>query len=167
MQNNLRKWLSLMISIILYYVIHEGTHVIVALYYGVFQKIRILGLGIQVVTKIEALSSFQKAIFCVSGSISTLIVGYFLVLLTKKILKINSKLFKAICYYATIVLLLLDPIYLTVLYKYVGGGDMNGIILFGLKEFSIQLLSFIILILNITIIIKQIYPLYKENFSKE
>lgn len=167
MPKNIRKWLALIISIVLYYLIHEGSHVIVALYYGVFNKIRFLGLGVQVVTKIEALSDIQKAIFCIIGSISTLIVGYFLVLLTKKILKNKNKLLKAISYYTTIILLILDPLYLSILFKYVGGGDMNGIVLFGLNKVLIELIYFVILILNIIIIIKKIYPQYRKNFTEE
>ena len=164
--NNLRKWFSLIIAIFLYYVIHEGSHMIIAMLYGAFIKIRILGLGVQVVANTEPLSDFQTAIFCVVGSISTLLVAYLLVLLTKKIVKIKNKIIKAICYYTTIAFLLLDPLYLTIGYKFVGGGDMNGILLFGIPEIIIQIIFAIVSIINIFLIIKKIYPAYKKSFSK-
>ena len=164
--SNSRKWLSLIIAILLYYVIHEGSHAIVALLYGVFEKIRILGLGVQVVANTEILTNFQTAIFCVVGSISTLLVAYLLVLFTKRIVESKNKLFKAICFYTTLAFLLLDPLYLTIVYKFVGGGDMNGILLFGVPEIIIQIIFRIIAIINIFLIIKKIYPAYKKSFSK-
>ena len=39
---NLRKWFALICAILLYYIIHEGSHIIVALCYGVFEKVKIL-----------------------------------------------------------------------------------------------------------------------------
>lgn len=164
--NNSRKWLSLIIAILLYYVIHEGSHVIVSLLYGVFEKIRILGLGIQVVVNTEILTNFQIAIFCVVGSVSTLLVAYLLVLFTKRIVESKNKLFKAICYYTTLAFLLLDPLYLTITYKFVGGGDMNGILLFGVPEIVIQIIFGIIAIINISLIVKMVYPAYKKSFSE-
>ena len=163
---NLRKWFGLICAIILYYLIHEGTHVLVALFYDAFEKINILGLGVQVVANIDLLNDFQKAIFCVSGCISTLLVGYLLVLFANKIIKIKNKIIKAICYYATLAFLLLDPIYLMILYKFVGGGDMNGILLFGISEIMVQMIFGIITIINIYLIVKMIYPLYKKSFSE-
>ena len=131
-----------------------------------FEKIRILGLGVQVVANIEILTNFQTAIFCVVGSISTLLVAYLLVLFTKRIVESKNKLFKAICFYTTLAFLLLDPLYLTIVYKFVGGGDMNGILLFGVPEIIIQIIFGIIAIINICLIIKKIYPAYKKSFSK-
>ena len=112
------------------------------------------------------LNNFQKAIFCVSGCVSTLLVGYLLVLFIKKIVKNKNKIIKAICYYATLAFLLLDPIYLTILYKFVGGGDMNGILLFGLSEVLVQMIFGIITIINICLIIKKVYPAYKQSFNE-
>lgn len=164
--SNLRKWLSLIIAIILYYIIHEGSHVIIALFYGVFEKIKILGLGVQVVAQTELLTNFQTALFCISGSISTLFVALLLLLFMKKIVISKNKLFKAICFYTTLAFLLLDPLYLTIVYKFVGGGDMNGILLLGIPELVIQMIFGIIAVVNITLIIKKVYPTYKDSFNK-
>lgn len=70
---NTRKWFALICAIILYYLIHEGSHVIVALLYGVFEQIRILGVGVQVVAKVELLTDIQTGIFCIVGNIATLL----------------------------------------------------------------------------------------------
>lgn len=163
--SNLRKRLSLIIAIFLYYVVHEGSHVVVTLLYGALKKIRILGIGVQIVANSEILTNFQLAIFCVVGSISTLLVAYLLVLFTKRIVESKNKVFKAICYYMTLTFLLLDPLYLTIVYKFVGGGDMNGILLFGIPEIIIQIIFGIIVIINIFLVAKKVYPEYKKSFS--
>ena len=161
---NLRKWFALLSAILLYYIIHEGSHIVIALRYGVFEKVKILGLGVQVVANIESLTDFQKAIFCIAGSISTLMIAYILTIFTKKIIESKNKFFKAICYYTTLALLLIDPLYLTIIYKMVGGGDMNGILLFGVPEILIQFIFGLIMIMNVLLIIKKIYPTYKKSF---
>ena len=165
-KNNLRKWFALICAIILYYIIHEGGHIIIALIYGVFEKVKIIGLGVQVVAKVELLTDFQTAIFCIIGSIATMLIAYLLVILTKKIVKSRNKMIKAICYYTTLALLLIDPLYLTIIYKLVGGGDMNGILLFGIQEEVVQLIYGSIALINILLIIKKIYPVYKKSFKE-
>lgn len=165
-KNNLRNWFALICAILLYYIIHEGSHVIVALLYGVFEEVKILGLGVQVVANVEVLTDFQIGIFCIVGNISTLLVGYLLVLFNKIITKSKNKVFKAICYYTTLAFLLIDPLYLMIIYKFFGGGDMNGILLFGIPEIIVQFIFGIIAVINILLIIKKIYPVYKNSFSE-
>lgn len=112
------------------------------------------------------MTDFQIGIFCIVGSISTLLVGYLLVLFIKRIAKGKNKVFKAICYYTTLAFLLIDPLYLTIIYKLVGGGDMNGILLFGIPEIIVQFIFGITTVINILLIIKKIYPVYKNSFSE-
>lgn len=161
---NSRKWLALICAIFLYYIFHEGSHIIVALIYGVFERVEILGLGVQVVIKTELLTNFETAVFCVVGSISTLLIAYLLVLFSKRIVESKNKVFKAICYYTTLAFMLLDPLYLALFYKFVGGGDMNGILLFGLPEIVVQFIYGSIVVINIVLFLKKIYPLYKKSF---
>ncbi len=163
---NLRKWISLIISICLFYIIHEGSHLICALILGAFEKIRFLGLGVQIVINDKILSDLQLAIFCVVGSIFSLIFGYLIVLFTKKLVSLKSKYLKAIGYYTTIALLFIDPLYLAILYKFFGGGDMNGIILFGIPEVLIQIIYGVIGVINLVIFIKYVFPKYKESFKE-
>ncbi len=166
MSNNIRKWLGIAITIICYYFVHEGAHLIVALILGVFQEIRFMGIGMQIVIEASALSNIQLAVFCVVGSAAALIFGYILVLLRNRILLSQSKILKAACYYTTLGLLLLDPIYLSVLYGFFGGGDMNGIILFGIPETAVRIIYAVIGVTNIFVCIKYIYPAYKQNFAE-
>jgi len=162
---NSRKWFGVLVAILSYYVIHEGAHLVTALCYGAFDRINFMGIGVQIVAKTELLSDMQTAVFCVVGSIASLVAAYFLVWAAKKITKKPNKIVKAAGYYSTLALLVLDPLYLAVLYRFVGGGDMNGIVLFGLPELAFQLLYGAIGVVNVLIIIKYVYPVYKKAFT--
>lgn len=162
---NSRKWFGVLMAVLLYYIVHEGAHLLTALCYGVFDRINFMGIGVQIATHTELMSDMQTAIFCVVGSIASLLAAYMLVWAAKLITKSGSKVLKAVGYYATIALLVLDPLYLAVLYRFVGGGDMNGILLFGLPEIAVELVYGAIGVVNICIIIKYIYPAYKKAFA--
>lgn len=161
--SNMRKWLALAAAIALYYLVHEGAHCLAAGMFGAFVGVRWLGPGVQTVVNESLLSDLQLAVFCLAGSLATLTVGYLLYWQTSRICRLKSKLIKAVGYYGTIVLLLADPLYLAVLYKCFGGGDMNGIILFGCPELLIQLVYLLIGLVNM-VLIKRIYPMYKRAF---
>lgn len=165
MKSNVRKWLSIMITILCYYIVHEGAHLISALFMGTYQGIKILFPGIQVVIDADAMSNLQLAIFSVAGPLATLLLGYALVLMTSRILKSNNKILKAAFYYLTLGMLLIDPVYLSALCGFFGGGDMNGIILFGIPEAAARLVFAVIGVINIFVFIKCVYSAYKANFS--
>lgn len=168
MNRNLRKWLGLFCAVILYYVVHEGAHLIFALFFGVFKEVRILGLGVQIaITSREAMTNLQFAIFNVAGAVMSLTVAYLLVFLIKPICSQKSSVVKAIAYYATVLLLLNDPVYLGVLCGFFGGGDMNGIVYFGISEWVARLIFGIIGVANLILIYKVVYPKYRQSFMKE
>ena len=96
---------------------------------GVFKQIKFMGVGVQVDVYAERMTDTQLGIFCLVGALATFYVGALLTLSTKKICKAKSKLLRAVAYYITIAFLLLDPLYLSVLCGFFGGGDMNGIAL--------------------------------------
>ena len=127
MSKKSRQYLGLLCAVLSYYFIHEGAHLIYALMIGALKKIKFMGLGIQIDIYVEKVSPEQLGYFCIIGSMATLIVAYILIFFIKKIRNIPSKVFKAIMYYITLALLFADSLYLSVLYRFVGGGDMNGI----------------------------------------
>ena len=165
----MRKWISLAIAIVLYYIVHEGAHLVVALLFGTFQSIHIAnwGLGVQIVANTGAMSDMQIFWFCIMGVIATLIVGYILVGQRKNISKIPSDFVKAILYYATIIFLFLDPFYLSIAYRFVGGGDFNGIVLIGIPEMAVFIFFSTLFVLHLFIFLKLVYPAYKQGFMKK
>ena len=74
-----------------------------------------MSLGIQIDIYAEKMTDTQLGIFCMVGSLATLIIGYTLVLLINNIGKVSSNLFKACMYYITIGLFFIDSLYLSIL----------------------------------------------------
>ena len=48
MNKRVRQYVGLLSAIIAYYLIHEGAHLIYALFTGVFKQINFMGLGMQI-----------------------------------------------------------------------------------------------------------------------
>lgn len=165
MVRNTRKWFALLWTILLYYIIHEGAHIVAALLMGTFQRIRIVGfgLGVQVVANTTVMTNVQLFVFCIVGAIATLFVGYVLVLKRQSILKNKNKVVRAIGYYATLVFLMLDPIYLSVLHNFMGGGDMNGITQMGISALPVSMFFLAIAVANL-FIIQYVSRDYKNAF---
>ena len=166
MNKRARQYMGLLSAVITYYLIHEGAHLLCALYLGVFKKINFMGLGMQVDIYAEEMTQTQLGIFCLLGSVTALLFAYILVLLIGKIGKSSSKVFKACAYYITIALLLVDPLYLSVLCGFFGGGDMNGFSLL-IPEIVARVLYGIILISNLIVFAKIVLPRYKLAFVSE
>ena len=164
MDKRTRQYIGLFAAIIAYYVIHEGAHLLYALCIGVFKQIKFMGLGMQIDVYREQMTSEQLGIFCIVGSIATMIVAYLLVALAGKIKNMSSKCFKACMYYITIAMLLLDPLYLSLLCGLFGGGDMNGIALL-IPEIVARIGYGVLLAVNIVVFFKVVLPKYRAGFE--
>ena len=91
-------------------------------------------------------------------------MGYLVAALAKNICCAHSKLLRAVLYYITIAFLLLDPLYLSILCGFFGGGDMNGIALL-CPEWAARCLSGVLLLINGLVFWKRILPAYQQSFS--
>ena len=99
--------------LVTYFFVHEGAHLLYALLAGVYKQINFMGLGVQIDVYAERMTDTQLGIFCLMGVFATLCIGYLLTALVKNICRIKNKLLRAMIYYITIALLLLDPLYLS------------------------------------------------------
>lgn len=165
MNKRTRQYLSLLIALIAYYVIHEGAHLVVALVMGVFKQIKFMGLGVQIDVYSGMMSQIQMGIFCIAGACATLVTAWLLVLSRRKICTSKSKLLKAVAYYVTIAMLFADPLYLTILCGFFGNGDMNGIALL-IPEWAGRSIFGVIGIVHILVFMKMVLPTYKEAFKQ-
>ena len=161
----MRQYLGILSALVSYYAVHEGAHLAYACTIGVFEKIRFLGLGIQIVTDTQCMTNTQLGIFCALGAIATLIAAYGLTLATPAICKVESKVFKACMYYITMAMLLVDPLYLSVLCGLFGGGDMNGIALL-VPEWAARAFFGALLAINGILFWKVVLPKYRSAFAK-
>ena len=165
MSKRFRQYIGILAAVIIYYIIHEGSHLLTALYYGVFKGINFMGLGMQIDVYAERLTDTQLGLFCLAGPVETLLFGWVLILLAKRICNSKSKLFKAVMWYSSLSFLIIDPLYMSVLCGFFGGGDMNGITLL-LPEVAARILFGVILVINGLLFWKVILPKYKMAFSE-
>lgn len=159
-----RKWAALFLALGLYFVIHEGSHAIYALLIGGFKEVRFLGVGLQVDIYRESMTDFQLGMFCLTGNVMTLFGAYVMCFAKNKIVKSKSLLFRAVCYYLTLILLLMDSAYLMILYRFVGGGDMNGIVLL-FPEKGVQVVCGLLLAFNTIIWFRYVLPCYSDAYG--
>ena len=165
MRKRTRQTIGLISAVITYYVIHEGAHFLYAILMGVYKELRFMGLGIQIDIYRELLTDTQLGIFCLVGVLATQIAAYGMVAWKERICRVPSKLLRACCYYSTIALLFLDPVYLSLLSGFVGGGDMNGIALL-IPEVAARIGFGILLVINGRLFWKVVLPCYKATFHK-
>jgi len=164
MSKRVRQYVGLISALIAYYVVHEGAHYLYALSKGVFKTLNFMGLGVQIDIFREKLTDTELGVFCLVGAIATFVAAWLLVLLSKKILAIKSPVLKAIAWYTSIIMLVLDPIYLSIVYRFVGGGDMNGIKLL-IPEVAAAIIFGMIAVVHLFVLIKVLLPRYKEAFK--
>ena len=160
MSKRARQYSGILVAVIAYYLVHEGAHLLYALFTGVFRQVNFMGLGVQV----DVFRERMTDIFCLVGALATFCIAYLLTALAKKICTARSKLLRAILYYITIVLLLIDPLYLSILCGLFGGGDMNGIALL-LPEWAARIGFGALLIVNGLMFWKRVLPVYSSSFS--
>ena len=166
MNKRIRQYVGLLSAIIAYYLLHEGAHLLYALSIGAFKQINLMGLGMQIDIYAEKMTQTQLGVFCLLGSVTTLLIAYILIALIDKIKIISSKAVKACLYYITIAMLLIDPLYLSILCGFFGGGDMNGIKLL-VPEAAARILYGLVLIVNVFVFVKIVLPKYKLAFTDE
>ena len=166
MKKRIRQYIGLLSAVLAYYAVHEGAHLLYALSTGVFRQINFMGIGMQIGIYEERMSDTGLGIFCSVGVAATMITAYVLTLTSAQICKVKSKTFKACMYYITIAMLLLDPLYLSILCGFFGGGDMNGIALL-LPEWLARSFFGVLLVINCVIFWKVVLPKYKEAFAEQ
>ncbi|MDD5902104.1 MAG: hypothetical protein PUC58_01905 [Oscillospiraceae bacterium] len=165
MSKRTRQYIGILSALITYYLIHEGAHLLYALFIGRFRQINFMGLGVQIDVFAEGMTDAQLGMFCLVGALATLVTGYIAAFLAKRVCMAKSKLFRAAVYYITIALLLLDPVYLSLLYGFFGGGDMNGISLL-CPEPAARIAFLLLLAVNAFVFFKRVLPVYKKSFEE-
>ena len=107
MSKRFRQYIGILAAVIIYYIIHEGSHLLTALYYGVFKGINFMGLGMQIDVYAERLTDTQLGMFCLAGPAATLLFGWVLILFAKRICTSKFKLFKAVMWYVSLAFLIM------------------------------------------------------------
>ena len=166
MSKRIRQYIGILAALAAYYLVHEGAHLLYALITDTFKQLKFMGLGVQIDIYADRMSDTQLGLFCLVGAAATFCAGYLLTALARNICRAPSKLLRAVFYYITIAFLLLDPLYLSVLCGFFGGGDMNGIALL-CPEWAARSLFGVLLLINGLIFWKLVLPTYQQSFSDQ
>lgn len=166
MSRRIRQYIGLVVAVLLYYVIHEGAHLAIALTLGVFKQINVIGLGMQIDVFTEQMTPTQMGWFCAAGPLTTFVAGWLLVVFAGKICSIKSALIRSCAWYTSLTMLILDALYLGIFYRWVGGGDMNGIALI-IPEVVASVVAIVVGVVNIILIWRVLYPIYTRSFADE
>ena len=163
MKKRIRQYIGLLSAVLAYSAVHEGAHLLYALSTGVFRQINFMGIGMQIGIYEERMSETGLGIFCSVGVAATMITAYVLILTSAQICKVKYKTFKACLYYITIAMLLIDPLYLSILCGFFGGGDMNGISLL-FPEWAVRIYFGVMFVIHCLLFWRIVLPTYKRAF---
>lgn len=158
---SIRQYVGIAVAVLLYYIIHEGAHLAVALSQGAFRQINFMGLGVQIDVFADRMSDSEMGIFCLAGAVATMVAGWLMVASVRPLCSVRSALFRACAWYTSLAMLMLDPIYLSIFYRWVGGGDMNGIALLA-PRWAVSAVAVSVGIINALLIWKILYPAYTK-----
>lgn len=98
MSKRARQYIWILAAVVVYYLVHEGAHLLYALFAGVFKQINFMGIGMQIDVYAGRMSEAQLGAFCLAGAVATFCGGYALVALAGKICCAKSKLLRATLY---------------------------------------------------------------------
>jgi hypothetical protein len=161
MSRLVRKYLYFIFAGIMYLIIHEGVHIVLAKIFGIYEGIRILPLGIEVkITQPLTIGGVKLAAFSGLSSIVTILIGYILLILSRRILKLNNQMVKNCAYYVIFIFILTDPLYISLL-SFLVGGDINGIVLgLNIPYMVVRGIFFVTASFNTYLVYKKLYPMY-------
>ena len=63
MSKRTRQYIGILAALAAYYLVHEGAHLLYALFTGVFKQIRLMGLGVQIDVCAERRQTHSSASF--------------------------------------------------------------------------------------------------------
>ena len=89
MSKRARQYIGILAAVIAYYLVHEGAHLLYALFTGVFRQIKFMGLGVQVDVFRERMTDTQFGIFCLVGAVATFCIAYVICVRNKKARKVE------------------------------------------------------------------------------
>ncbi len=146
----MRRWLTFFLALLVWAIVHEGAHALVAYHYGEFEGFYVRPFGLEVVfeTPVEERSGLRWAFISGGANLLTILLGYLLAVYAGRLAIVSCAWLRGSAYYLTLLCLLLDPLNLSI-GPFLYGGDANGIAV-GLdtSRHLIQAVSFLLLFAN-------------------
>jgi len=159
----MKRWLVFLLAAVIFAVVHEGMHVVTAAFYGEYAALHIhYGVfpEVQYRTPVDERAGVHWGFISGASNLATVLLGYLLVWMGERIARLRSWFFKNLLFYLTVILLVADPLNLSV-GPLIYGGDALGIAVgFGVSLYVIQAIALIGFLVNRELIIHKIFPMY-------
>lgn len=158
----MKKWLAFMLAVVIFFAVHEGAHALVATFYDEYEAFHVRPIGLEVIfrTPVDERAGIQWAFISGVSNVVTLLLGYILLMLSQRFNSLQSVFLRASIYYFTLIALLLDACNLSI-GPFVYGGDANGIAIgLGISRYLIQVIFFLILLVNRELVAQKLLPSY-------
>ena len=155
------KLVSFLTAFVIFVVVHEGLHVVTSLAFNEFQGFVIHYFGFEVIfkTPVALREGFQWFVISGTSNIVTPILGWILLRNVPRF-ALKRNLSSAIVYWATIFLLIADPLNLF-LGPFLYGGDAFGIAEgLNIPVYFVQIVAFLVLLINRELVAVKLIPEY-------
>ena len=158
----LRKLLTLALVVIAFAAIHEGLHALAASAYGEYQAFHVRPFGLEVLfnTPVADRQGVQWAVISGVPNVATVVLGYLLVALRRGLATSGRRIVRELAYWFALLLILLDPLNLSV-GPFLYGGDAQGIAVgFDVRVGVVQALSLVLLMVNRELAAQVVLPAF-------
>ncbi|MCD6545097.1 MAG: hypothetical protein J7K69_00385 [Thermotogae bacterium] len=158
----MRKYLTFILAIIIFAIIHEGTHALIAMAFEEYQAFQVHPYGLEVIfkTPVAEREGIKWGFISGMSNVVTLLLGYLMFLFRVKIARLRSSFLNALGYWLIMLFLLLDALNLSI-GPFIYGGDIGGIVVgFDINQYLVQMVFFVILLLNRELIAQKLLPVY-------
>lgn len=158
----MKRLLFFLIAILIYAVVHEGTHALVGALYGETEAFYVRPYGLEVTfrTPVPEHSGFQWAVISGAPNLLTVLLAHLLLWAVVPRVVAGGNWLRAVVYYVVVVFLLADPFNLS-LGPLLYGGDAIGVAVgLGVSRYVVQAVSLVVLLVNRELLAQRLLPLY-------
>ncbi len=156
------KYLTFILAMVIFAIVHEGAHALVAQAFAEYQAFQVHPYGLEVVfkTPVAEREGVKWGLISATSNVVTLLLGYLMFFFRVKIAHLGSSFLSALGYWLILLFLILDALNLS-FSPFIYGGDIGGIVAgFGINQYLIQIIFFIVLLINRELITQKLLPLY-------
>jgi hypothetical protein len=158
----MRRYASLAVAVLIFALIHEGAHALAAWFWNEAAGFTLHWWGAEVMyrTAPEVRTGGRWAVISGLPNVLTVLLGYLLLTFRRGVRWLPLVMLRDVLFYLTVLLLILDPINLSVMY-FIFGGDAVGIhVGLGVPIGLIQVIAFAVLLFNRELLVRRLLPLW-------
>jgi len=158
-----KKLLYMLLVVMVYAIVHEGAHAILATLAGEYQAfhVRPFGLEVTYTTPVGERHGIHWALIAGFSNALTVSIGYGLFAVRRRIASIPVPFLKDLGYYATVMFMVLDPINLGV-GPFIYRGDAIGVAVgLGVSRYVVQGIALAVLLLNRELIVREVFRTFR------